>query len=32
MGAKDTYEAIGIAARKALMELKACLPAGRDKP
>ena len=31
MGAHDPYEAICIAARKALIELKACPPAGRDK-
>ncbi len=31
MGAKNCYDAICVAARKALMELKAGLPAGRDK-
>jgi long-chain acyl-CoA synthetase len=31
MGAKDSYEAICVAARKALVELKAAPPAGGDK-
>ena len=31
MGATNSYEAICIAARQALIELKTCLPAGRDK-
>lgn len=31
MGAQDPYEAICMAARKALIELKVCPPTGRDK-
>ena len=31
MGSKDPYDAICVAARRALVLLKACLPAGRDK-
>jgi long-chain acyl-CoA synthetase len=31
MGAQNAYEAICVAARKALIELKACLPVGREK-
>ncbi len=31
MGATNGYDAICVAARKALVELKACLPAGREK-
>jgi len=31
MGAKNSYEAICVAANLALVKLKACLPAGRDK-
>ncbi|MFA5005115.1 MAG: 1-acyl-sn-glycerol-3-phosphate acyltransferase [Candidatus Omnitrophota bacterium] len=31
MGAQNSYEAICLAARKALVRLKACPPAGRDK-
>jgi long-chain acyl-CoA synthetase len=31
MGAQNSYDAICVAARRALMELKAGLPAGRDK-